>query len=84
LNNPWKKNLSFTPKTFCSWTWILCIKDSKTSPSYTIGVKHYPKFIKGLFRLNVPGVGTYTLSKDKDFEVPCFKIGKEERKNIIK
>lgn len=39
--------------------------------------------IKCLFRLNTPGVGSYNLRNDKDFEVPCFKMGKEERKNIL-
>ena len=59
------------------------IKDSKTIPTFTFGLKHYPKFIKGLFRLNNPGVGTYNLRKDKDLDVPCFKMGKEERKNLL-
>ena len=58
------------------------IKDSKTSPTYSFGIKHYPKFIKHLFRLNVPGVGAYNLRKEKDLEVPCFRMGKEERKNL--
>ncbi len=59
------------------------IKDSSTIPTFTFGVKHYPKIIKGLFRLNTPGVGRYNLRKDKDLEVPCFKMGKEERKNLL-
>ena len=59
------------------------IRDSKTIPTFTFGLKHYPKMIKGLFRLNTPGVGSYNLRKDKDLDVPCFKIGKEERKNLL-
>ena len=59
------------------------IKDSKTVPTFTFGLKHYPKIIKGLFRLNTPGVGSYNLRKDKDLNVPSFKIGKEERKNLL-
>ena len=59
------------------------IKDSKTIPTFTFGLKHYPKIIKGLFRLNTPGVGSYNLRNDKDLTVPSFKIGKEERKNLL-
>ena len=59
------------------------IKDSKTVPTFTFGLKHYPKIIKGLFRLNTPGVGSYNLRNDKDLIVPSFKIGKEERKNLL-
>ena len=39
-----------------------------------------PKKIKGLFRLNTPGVGTYELSKE--FEAPSYKIDREERINL--
>lgn len=59
------------------------ISDSKTVPTFTFGLKHYPKIIKGLFRLNTPGVGAYNLRKDRDLNVPCFKMGKEERKNLL-
>ena len=46
-------------------------------------MKHYSKIIKGLFRLNTPGVGKYNLRNDKDLIVPSFKMGKEERKNLL-
>ena len=55
-------------------------KDLTGSPKYTIGEKHPPKKIKGLFKLEVPGVGKYELAKD--FEAPCFKIGNEKRINL--
>ena len=55
-------------------------KDLTGSIKYTIGEKHSPKKIKGLFKLDVPGVGKYELAKD--FEAPCFKIGNEKRINL--
>ena len=55
-------------------------KDSTGTPKYTIGEKHYPKEIKGLFKLNVPGVGKYELAKD--FNAPCYKMGLEKRINL--
>ena len=43
-------------------------------------MKYYPKNIKGLFRLNTPGVGKYELSKD--FVAPCYRMDHEKRKNL--
>ena len=54
--------------------------DNTGGPSYTIGLKYYPKNIKGLFRLNTPGVGTYNLSKD--FVAPCYRMDHEKRTNL--
>ena len=51
-------------------------------PQYTFGKKHYPKKIKNLFRLEVPGVGKYNLRRDNSFEAPCFKFDLEPRKNL--
>ena len=54
--------------------------DNTGGPKYTIGLKHHPKQIKHLFRLNTPGVGSYELAKD--FEAPCYRMDKEKRKNL--
>ena len=54
--------------------------DNTGGPKYTIGLKHYQKKIKGLFRLNTPGVGTYEMAKE--FEAPCHKIDRQKRKNL--
>jgi hypothetical protein len=55
-------------------------KDSSGTPKYTIGERHHPKEIKGLFKLNVPGVGKYELRKD--LIAPCFKMDQEKRINL--
>ena len=56
------------------------LKDNTKGPEYTIGTRHYPKKIKGLFKLNVPGVGSYDLAKN--FDAPCCKIDQDKRKNL--
>lgn len=56
--------------------------DHTGGPRYTIGLRHYPKPIKCLDRTGVPGVGTYELRKDEDFDVPCFKMDRDQRKNL--
>ena len=55
-------------------------KDNTGGPKYTIGLKHQPKQIKGLFKLNTPGVGSYEITKE--FEAPCYRMDKEKRKNL--
>ena len=54
--------------------------DNTGGPKYTIGLRHYKKKIKGLFKLNVPGAGSYEITKD--FEAPCFRMDKEKRKDL--
>lgn len=51
-------------------------------PKYSFGKKQYPKKIKGQFKLEVPGVGSYNLRKEGSFICPCFKMDNEKRQNL--
>ena len=57
------------------------IQDNKTLPAYTIGERKKIKKINE--KLNVPGVGTYDLSKPSDWNVPCYSFGKEKRNYLL-